>query len=195
MTDKQATPTQEAEPLQPAEAGFSCNMFLSNEVMGRVQFTFRGATSADWGRTLEDIDRFAHFMREKGWKFDGEARVQSAPVCDVPNSEGVLATKEPTRIPLDDSGHEQPVVKVATAGRLSFTNEDGKIRWKILDAVFAAGEKGTKYGLAVYPETLQAAKLDLKEGQPVPDIHGWRVDYVCNEKGYPSKATRLLPPK
>lgn len=218
----QVTPTQETyEPKQPAEAGFSCNMFLTNDVMGRIQFTFRGATSADWGHVLEDVDRFAHYMREKGWKFDGEARVprQSAPVSEVPNSEDVayipvvgteclvcgettqsghahqLATKEPTRVSIDDSGKEQPQVKVATAGRLSIETKDGKYYYKVADAIFAQGERGTKFGISVYPEVLRAANLDVREGQPVPNINGWRVDYVLNEKGYPWKVTRLLPPK
>jgi hypothetical protein len=94
MTSEKATPTQEAK--QPAEAGFSCNMFLTSEIMGRVQFTFRGATSADWGATLEDIDRFAHYMREKGWKFDGEKPVASPPAVSAP----VRIAKEEGNAPL-----------------------------------------------------------------------------------------------
>lgn len=71
------TPTKES--TAPAEAGFSTNMFLTHPIMGRLQFTFRGATSTDWGFVLEDVDRFAHYMREKGWKFDGEIKAPEAP--------------------------------------------------------------------------------------------------------------------
>ena len=188
MTNQQATPTQEATPEQlarqvPNEAGFSVNMFLKNEVMGRLQFTFRGATSDEWGIVLADVDRFAHYMREKGWKFDGELPAQTIP------------QSEPVRVPVDDGGNEQPSVKVATAGRLSIEMKDGKYFYKVADAIFAQGERGTKYGIAVYPEVLSAAQLDVREGQPVPNIAGWRVDYILNEKGYPWKVTRLLPPK
>jgi hypothetical protein len=77
------TPKQDV--VTPAEAGFSTNMFLSHPIMGRLQFTFRGATSDDWGAVLESVDRFAHYMREKGWKFDGEKEVAAppAPPADV----------------------------------------------------------------------------------------------------------------
>jgi hypothetical protein len=66
-----ATPSQEAVPN---EAGFSTNLFLNHLSFGRVQYTFRGATSKDWGAVLEDVDRFLQFMHEKGWKMDGEAK-------------------------------------------------------------------------------------------------------------------------
>ena len=62
------TPTQEV--LQPAEAGFSTNLYLNHEKFGRLQFTFRGATSRDWGNVLEDVDRFMGYMTGKGWSTD-----------------------------------------------------------------------------------------------------------------------------
>lgn len=74
------TPPQEVG--QPAEAGFSTNMYLKHPKMGRLQFTFRGATSRDWGQVLEDVDRFSHYMVEKGWKFDGETEMAPAPAPD-----------------------------------------------------------------------------------------------------------------
>lgn len=185
MAIPQTTPTQEVT-AQPNEAGFSTNLFLSHTKMGRVQFTFRGATSSDWGIVLEDVDRFLRYMHDKGWQFDNE---KPAPVATTP------APQEPTRQPIDDSGNELPDVKTATAGRLSWEVHDGKSSYKVMDAVFAPGERGTKYGITVWPEVLKAAGLNVEMGQPVPNISGWRVDYVLNEKGYPQKVTRLLPPK
>lgn len=177
------TPKQESKV--PNEAGFSMNMYLSNEHMGRVQFTFRGATSDEWGIVLEDVGRFAAYMKEKGWRFDGESKPQAVAVNP---SDGEIKY-----IPVDDHGNEQPAVKVAIAGRLSWEAKDGKTFFKVMDIVVAAGEKGTKYGVNVWPETLKAANLDVSDLNKLPDIHGWRIDYVCNDKGYPQKVTRLLP--
>lgn len=185
MTE-QATPTKEAAPnAQPNEAGFSTNLFLNHQVMGRVQFTFRGATSADWGVVLEDLEQFLRYMREKGWKFDGEKQ-DVVPVQQPP---------EEKRIPIDDGGNELPAIKQAVAGRLSVETKDEKVYFKIVDATFARGEKGTKYGVSIYPEVLEGAGLDVRPGQPVPQIAGWRFEYICNDKGFPQKVTRLLPPK
>jgi hypothetical protein len=105
------------------------------------------------------------------------------------------APAEPVRQPIDDSGSDLPAVKVAIGGRLSWELKDGKYNYKVLDAVFAAGERGTKYGINVYPEVLAAANLIVDAGQPTPSIAGWRVEYILNDKGYPGKVTRLLPPK
>lgn len=87
----------------------------------------------------------------------------------------------------------QPQVLAATAGRLSVEMKDNKYFYKIVDADFH-GKRGTKYGLMVWPEVFEAAGLTVKP-DALPNITGWRVDYVLNEKGYPSKVTRLLPPK
>lgn len=88
------TPTQESKQV-PNEAGFSMNMYLSNEIMGRVQFTFRGATSDEWGLVLEDVDRFAHYMREKGWKFDGEKPQLPQASAPIQNPTVAQITGEP----------------------------------------------------------------------------------------------------
>jgi hypothetical protein len=102
---------------------------------------------------------------------------------------------EPIRQNIDDSGSDLPSIKAAIGGRLSWELKDGKYNYKVMDAVFAAGERGTKYGINVYPEVLAAANLIVDAGQPTPSIAGWRVEYILNDKGYPGKVTRLLPPK
>lgn len=92
-----------SELVQPAEAGFSTNLFLNHPNMGRVQFTFRGATSQDWGTVLEDLGRFLTYMKDKGWSFDAK------PEAPAP---------EPVRVPMiDENGtplvdqNQQPIME------------------------------------------------------------------------------------
>jgi hypothetical protein len=100
---------------------------------------------------------------------------------------------EPTRTNIDDNGNALPEILKGRAGRLSFDVKDGKTFFKIMDAQYQG--KGTKYGVTIWPETMKAAGLEIVEGQPTPDITNWEFEYINNEKGYPQKVTRLLPPK
>jgi hypothetical protein len=169
---------------KPAEAGFSTNLFLIHPAMGRVQFTFRGATSQDWGIVLGDLDRFLHYMREKGWIFDGKS-AGAAPE--------VIPTQEPTRQPIDDSGSDLPEIKSFYADSLSVSMNNGKYYYKVIGGVFK------QYGVTVWPEVLTAAGLNVSEGQPVPNIAGWKAEYIEEPGKEPGKkrmkVTRLLPPK
>lgn len=186
------TPSQESTPNQPNEAGFSTNLYLTHSRMGRVQFTFRGATSRDWGSVLEDVDRFLQYMHGKGWKFDGEPAA-AAPAGNPPPSQ----PQEPTRKPIDDSGNEQPEVKSFKVDRLSFETKDGKYYYKVI------GPKFPKWGVKIWPEVLVDAGFDVDEdGAPqwdqVPHIAGWTAIYIETEKNgqmVPLKVTRLLPSK
>jgi hypothetical protein len=77
------TPMQEVTVNQPHEAGFSTNFFLSHPLMGRQQFTFRGAFATDWVYVMEELKSFIKHMQDKGWKLEGETLVQaSAPQPD-----------------------------------------------------------------------------------------------------------------
>lgn len=68
------TPKQEPITVnQPYEAGFSTNFYLSHPIMGRQQFTFRGAFATDWGYVMDEIRTFIKHAQEKGWKLEGEA--------------------------------------------------------------------------------------------------------------------------
>jgi len=84
-----------ASQLQPAEAGFSTNMYLAHPIMGRQQFTFRGAVSDEWGFVLKDVERFCETMRAKGWKFDGEvnAALPTAAAPTPPADVKIVATE------------------------------------------------------------------------------------------------------
>ena len=99
MTDK---------PVQPSEAGFSANMYLNHDKMGRVGFTFRGATSQDWGTVLEDIDKFLHYMHDKGWKFDADVQ-PPAPVNQIP-------AKDENGTPIIDGNSGQPAMTTLPQG-------------------------------------------------------------------------------
>jgi hypothetical protein len=174
------------ETVAPAEAGFSTNMFLNHPRMGRLQFTFRGATSHDWGNVLEDVDRFLRYMSEKGWKFDGEK-------TEAPSPAQPPAPDKPKYQPIDDSGSDLPSVNSFTAEKMTVDMHDGKFFFKVM------GGKFTKFGINVWDEVLQAAGLRFDAAQPgnVPLIAGWRADYIEEVKDGKTrrKITRLLPPK
>jgi hypothetical protein len=169
----------------PAEAGFSTNLFLNHPITGRQQFTFRGVTSTDWGDVLKDVGRFLQYMQEKGWKFDGERAEVPAVIPQA------SAPTEPTRQAIDDSGNALPEVKTFTAEKLSVSMNDGKYYYKVIGRPF------TQYGVPVWDEVLAAANLDVREGQPVPNIAGWKADYIETMKDDKKrmKVIRLLPPK
>lgn len=174
--------------LQPTEAGFSTNLFLNHPMMGRVQFTFRGATSQDWELVLLDLDHFLRHMKEKGWNFDGVKPTVSTSPETIPT-----VPSEPVRQPIDDNGNDLPEIKCFTADKLSVTMKDDKYYYKVIGGVFR------QYGVTVWPEVLAAAGLDVSPGQPVPNIAGWRADYIEEPGKEPGKKrmkiTRLLPPK
>lgn len=162
---EQTTPLQDV--VKPSEAGFSTNMYLNHPMMGRLQFTFRGATSRDWGIVLEDVDRFLRYMSEKGWKFDG-AKPEAPAQPPAPS--------EPHYQPIDDSGHEKPAVKTFIAERLVLETRDGKHYYKVIGRPFE------KYGVRVWQEVLEQAnvKVDHATGQHT-SINGWTAEYVEQE--------------
>jgi hypothetical protein len=172
--------------VAPAEAGFSTNMFLNHPKMGRLQFTFRGVTSHDWGVVLEDVDRFLRYMSEKGWKFDGEK-------ADAPAQQQPQKPPEPQYQPIDDRGNEQPPVNSFTAEKMIVDMHDGKFFFKVM------GGKFTKFGINVWDEVLKAAgiRFDATNPSAVPNIAGWRADYIeeFTDGKTRRKVTRLLPPK
>jgi hypothetical protein len=188
MTDQQATPTQEAydpnkqdalfqkgyaagvkavqsdpktfgsERNTPNEAGFSMNMYLSNEIMGRVQFTFRGVTSAEWGIVLEDVDRFSHYMRDKGWKFDGEIKLPSA---------SAPAVSAPVRIAMEEGN--KPLAQATANAELDVPAPPAGKEW----IVFAASI------VKVLPQPDNKVTLEFyAEGQKYPGVkvNKWKVE-------------------
>jgi hypothetical protein len=105
----------------------------------------------------------------------------------------IPAPQEPIHQPIDDGGNGLPEVKHFTAERMSVEMKDEKYYYKVI------GKPFTQYGVTVWPEVLEDAGLDVTPGQPVPNIAGWRADYIealnKNNKMTPQKVTRLLPPK
>lgn len=180
MTDETNTPNY----LYQVDQQVSVNAYFETEIGGE---TVRFQLTARYGATAEKI---AKTLRTTIEAYQGLRQEFPRQVVTPPT-----APTEPTRHPIDDSGNEQPQVLTATAGRLSIEMKDGRYYYKVMDAVFPPGARGTKFGITVWGEVLQAAKLDVSDPQQMPNINGWRVDYVLNEKGYPAKVTRLLPPK
>ena len=168
---------------------------------------WNGFPEAPYSDTFKWVDQngYEHMLTVRGWSGSAVLDAVNKAIEAITAANGhnpshrapipAPQNNEPVRVPLDEHGNEQPAVKVASAGRLSWEAKDGKTWFKVMDIVVAAGEKGTKYGVTVWPEVLKAAGLDVSDTSNLPDIHGWRVDYVCNDKGYPQKVTRLLPPK
>jgi hypothetical protein len=162
-----------------------------------------------------DVDGYEHMVTVRSWSAHSGMGALEAAKKEIAEVGGMSPSKKQIEIhasdvipgtpepnsgevkyhPVDEGGNDLPEVKTAIAGRLSVEMKDNKYYYKIMDAVFGHGEKGTKYGIAVYPEVLAAANLDVTPGNPVPVITNWRVDYICNDKGYPWKVTRLLAPK
>ena len=186
MLDQAITPLQEI--AQPAEAGFSTNMFLNHPMMGRVQFTFRGATARDWGMVMEDVGRFLHYMKDKGWNFDGYAAAKPA---EAPQTPQPPDPNEPQYTNVDDSGSELPPVKSFVAERLSVKMEDGKYFYKVMGGQF------NQWGISVWPEVLEACRINVTDPASPPSINGWTAEYTEIQKDGKTrrKVTRLLPPK
>ena len=105
-----------------------------------------------------------------------------------------ITNQEPVRQPIDDSGNDLPQIFKGRAGRLSVEMKDNKYSFKIEDAQFQAGRKGSKYGVRIWDEVLTAAGLNIQPGNEMPQIGGWAFEYIENDKGYPLKVTRLLKP-
>lgn len=192
------TPTQEFSTqetvVQPVEAGFSTNMFLYHPKMGRLQFTFRGATSRDWGLVLEDIDRFAHYMLDKGWKFDGaleasppaKATEQPKPAADGPKPAGAGQAKPP----IDTSINTMEIAKVKVEPQA-----DGKIKI----GLFAKGHQyadlfinAANYEAALKLLANTGYEWDAEYLNKVAeyDMHffaDWRNSDKLNSKGNPYK--------
>lgn len=91
------------------------------------------------------------------------------------------------------ANHQQPAATEALtfiAQNLSTTFDEGKQYFKVRGAQFS------KFGVAIYPEMLQAAGIDpdsIDPREPL-DLAGWTAFYVLNENGKPRKVTKLVAP-
>lgn len=76
------------------------------------------------------------------------------------------------------------------AQNLSTTFDEGKQYFKVRGAQFS------KFGVAIYPEMLQAAGIEPDSVDPREplDLAGWTAFYVLNENGKPRKVTKLVAP-
>lgn len=70
------------------------------------------------------------------------------------------------------------------AETLTATVDNGKAYWKV------KGGRFQKWGVAIYPEVLEAAGIEADPLQP-QSLAGWVAHYQTNDKGNPKKVTRL----
>ncbi len=177
-------PTPESKPVEQqytyqVDQQVSVNSFIDISVDGE---TVRFQVTNRYGATPEKIVKTVEAQVE-AWK-----KLRAL----APKPVQVAPAPEPTRVAIDDNGKEQFPIKFFIAEKLSFTNQDGKIYWKVKGGSFS------QWGVTVWPETLKACGLNIEEGQPLPDINGWTVEYVEYEKDgkiKPQKVMRLLKPK
>ncbi len=103
------------------------------------------------------------------------------------------APQEPHYESIDDSGQETPASKTFVADKLNVDMHNGKFYFKVIGAPW------TQYGVTVWPEVLEQAKVqvDFNSVPPrVPSIAGWKAEYVMKEhngKMVPDKVTKLSP--
>jgi len=73
------------------------------------------------------------------------------------------------------------------AQTLGATTDKGKVYWKVY------GGRFSKYGVTIWPETLQAAGYDVENLDPAQtyNLAGYTATYVCKEDGKPSKVVEL----
>jgi hypothetical protein len=144
-----------------------------------------------------DVHGFEHLTTVRGWTFPAMMtsleRAASA-IFDLQGKPAGVRTpaaqpQEPSRQPIDDSGHELPDVKTFAAEKLSVSMNDGKFYYKVV------GKPFTQFGVPVYEEVLEAAKLDVSNPMQLPNIAGWKADYIETVKDGKKrmKVTRLLP--
>lgn len=74
------------------------------------------------------------------------------------------------------------------AESLTATVDDGKAYWKVRGGQFQ------KFGVAIYPEVLEAAGLDVDNLNPLKpvDLEGYTAVYSVKENGKPQKVVRLI---
>ena len=157
----------------------SVNAFLDVDLGGE---TFKLQITARYGASAEKISATTNAL------ISALAKLRE----EHPKPEKSIPTPEPVRVNVDTTGNEQPEVKTFTADKLSVSMSDGKYYFKVV------GKPFTQYGIPIWEEALKACNIDVTPGQPVPDVAGWRADYVeyqSKDGKKRMKVTRLLPPK
>jgi len=160
----------------PPESGFSLNCSFVGRTITAGQVTFRTPNASDWRIAFEE---FAAMVKERGWQF--------APAPEK--------TPERRPEPAQTNGDKPAVPPIATqpqtqttktfpASSLTATIADGKTYWKI------KGGRFEKWGVTIWPETLDAAGFAALDAAKPYNLGGWTAEYVEKE-GKPDKVVRL----
>lgn len=177
MSDEKQEKAVEMQFNYQVDQQVSVNAYFDTEIEGetvRFQITSRyNSTPEKIVKTVNTAIKAFEMLRQ-----DHSRQFIAPPVQEV-------------RVPIDDSGNEQPEVKTFTADKLSVSMHDGKYYYKVV------GKPFTQYGVPVWNEVLEAAKLDVSDPNNLPHIAGWRADYIEQMKDGKKrmKVTRLLPSK
>lgn len=98
----------------------------------------------------------------------------------------------PASMSTENHTTEQPVggsslTSSFAAETLTATVDDGKAYWKVRGGAFQ------KFGVAIYPEVLEAAGFDVDSLNPLKpvDLAGWTAVFSVKENGKPQKVVRL----
>lgn len=185
------------EPQQPkevvidvtpilGEAGFSLNWSMLDLSGNPVQVTMRGASAADWKTVFFQRRDFLAEALHGGWDYPAKPQ-KPAP------------QQAQTSKPAPAKPAAKPAAPVANGNGLTFAAEmltvsinSGKTYYKV------SGGKFKKFGVTVWPETLEAAGID-PNGIPNEgiDLTGYTAHYVTKDdgSGNPQKVVQLDPPE
>ena len=166
----------------PPESEFSLNLQFVGKVITGGQVTFRQTHAADWRIAF---DEFAAMVKERDWKF--------APAPEKPPERAKAAGEQ---IPENSDKSAAPPIKAYDAAEtkaktatfpassLAATITDGKTYWKVKGGRFG------KWGVTIWPETLDAAGFGALDPIRPYDLSGWTAEYIEKE-GKPDKVVRL----
>ena len=199
----QATPKQEAETvMQPYEAGFSTNFFLTHPVMGRQQFTFRGAFATDWTYVMVEAGEFVKHMREKGWQTEGDMTHPAPAQPSRPQNSAGSAPAAPTRATATPTATQSGLQTLDIIKLEIEPQADGKAKLKF----YSAGHKYPDLYSTLPIGNCVALLADVGEWTQeyfekagiydVEFVAEWKNSDKLNSKGNPYKdIVRLVAPQ
>lgn len=106
-----------------------------------------------------------------------------APITTTTTTAQPTATATPAPVQASNGHGDQYFDAEALAGSIT----DGKAYWKV------KGGRFTQWGVTIWPETISAAGLEVKNGE-LYTLKGWRAYYSTKSDGKPEKVTRLVAP-
>lgn len=168
--------------MSDAENEFSMNWTVTDPRGISVQITVRRPKLEDWPVALQEREKIMAQTQKDGWSYPGPVKATvSAPSAAV----ATPAAPKPV------TAQAAPVAPAASgqfAAELLVSNmNEGKWYWKV------KGGQYTKFGVTIWPETLDAAGLEHENGKSY-NMTGWTAHYVAKPDGKPDKIIKLVAP-